>query len=238
MSGFQCKAFYVGHDRCGMKVGTDSLLLGSWVSLSETRQVLDIGTGSGILALMMAQRLTEQGTANAIVDAVELDTAAAQQAADNFAASPWTDRLTAIQADILQWSSQTRYDLVISNPPYFVAGQQLACEQRQQARLESSLTLAMVLTRAEGLCSQQGRIGLVLPLERLVDVSAWADNNGWYVARTLSIRGRQNKPVKRVLIELTRESIAPDHQTLTIHDADNQYSEAFQALTRRFYLAF
>lgn len=238
MSGFQCKAFYVRHDRCGMKVGTDSLLLGSWVDLDQAQRVLDIGTGSGILALMAAQRLAESASEDSHIDAVELDEDAAEQAADNFAASPWPEKLTTHRADINHWQADGLYDLVISNPPYFVAGQQLACEKRQNARLESSLTLSNLLSRAGQLCSDKGRIALVLPLERLVDVASWAETNDWALARTLTIHSHSHKPAKRVLLELSRYSMAPSHNTLYIYNDDNQYSDAFKALTKRFYLAF
>lgn len=238
MSGFQCKAFYVRHDRCGMKVGTDSLLLGSWVGLDQVQRVLDIGTGSGILALMAAQRLAEAASEGSHIDAVELDDDAAEQAADNFAASPWPEKLTAHRADINHWQADGLYDLVISNPPYFVAGQQLACEKRQNARLESSLTLAALLARAEQFCSPDGRIALVLPLERLPDIERWGDASGWALTRTLTIHGHPHKPAKRVLLELARQPSPPRHETLHIYDANNQYSDAFKALTKRFYLAF
>lgn len=115
-NGFTFKQFFVAHDRCAMKVGTDGILLGAWAPIAQVKRVLDIGAGSGLLALMLAQRTGE----TVIVDAVELDEEAAQQARENAADSPWAGRLQIHQADIQQWQPRQtrRYELIVSNPPF------------------------------------------------------------------------------------------------------------------------
>ncbi|GGA90643.1 tRNA1(Val) (adenine(37)-N6)-methyltransferase [Neiella marina] len=221
-----------------MKVGTDSLLLGSWVDLSRVQRVLDIGTGSGILALMMAQRLADDGLTDYQIDGVEIEPEAAEQAASNFAASPWQHCLSAQLADIHQWRPQHQYDLVISNPPYFSAGQQLPCKKRQQARLEQTLSMTSLLSIAAAMVTADGQIALVLPLERRVDVALWAAQAGWYIDQQLTIKGRADKAAKRVLLSLRQGLGETLYYELTIYDQNNQYSQAFRQLTKAFYLAF
>ena len=115
-NGFTFKQFFVAHDRCAMKVGTDGILLGAWAPVAGVKRILDIGTGSGLLALMLAQRTDESVT----VDAVELDSDAAAQAQENVTQSPWADRVTVQAEDVQHWAARqtVKYDLIISNPPY------------------------------------------------------------------------------------------------------------------------
>ncbi|MBD1391394.1 methyltransferase [Neiella sp. HB171785] len=238
MSGFQCKQFYVGHDRCGMKVGTDSLLLGSWVDLAGVQRVLDVGTGSGILALMMAQRLADARASGFQVDGVEIEPDAAEQAMANFAASPWHHSLMVHKADIHQWQPPQLYDLVISNPPYFSAGQQLDCDKRQQARLQQSLSIGALLELAAGMVHSKAKIALVLPMEKADEVALGAASMGWFIAQQLAIQGRADKPAKRVLLLLQQGTGETEYRSLTIYDQNNQYSQSFKHLTKAFYLAF
>lgn len=167
-NGFTFKQFFVAHDRCAMKVGTDGILLGAWAPIAQVKRVLDIGAGSGLLALMLAQRTGEA----VIVDAVELDEEAAEQARENAADSPWAERLQIHQADIQQWQPQQtrRYELIVSNPPFFAEGVPCATSQREQARYTSSLDHATLLTCAAELITEEGfsascfRSTLVTPL--------------------------------------------------------------------------
>ncbi len=129
--GFTFKQFFVAHDRCAMKVGTDGILLGAWAPVAGVKRILDIGTGSGLVALMLAQRTPEDVT----IDAVELDAQAAEQASENVAASPWAHRIAVHAQDIVSWRGQAeqtaRYDLIVSNPPYYEPGVNGACSQRR-----------------------------------------------------------------------------------------------------------
>ncbi|MDQ8590403.1 tRNA1(Val) (adenine(37)-N6)-methyltransferase, partial [Klebsiella aerogenes] len=136
-NGFTFKQFFVAHDRCAMKVGTDGILLGAWAPIAQVKHVLDIGTGSGLLALMLAQR-----TANSVqLDAVELDEEAATQARDNVAASNWPGRIAVYQAPIQQWQPQPprRYELIVSNPPCFAECVPWPTSQREQTLYTTSL---------------------------------------------------------------------------------------------------
>ena len=135
--GFTFKQFFVAHDRCAMKVGTDGILLGAWAPVAGVKRILDIGTGSGLVALMLAQRTDEHVT----IDAVELDAQAAEQASDNMAESPWAARMKVECADVLAWAPEqtARYDLIVSNPPYYEPGVECGTPEREQARYTRSL---------------------------------------------------------------------------------------------------
>ena len=144
--GFTFKQFFVAHDRCAMKVGTDGILLGAWAPVAGVKRILDIGTGSGLVALMLAQRTEE----HVIIDAVELDAQAAEQASDNMAESPWAARMKVECADVLAWAPEqtARYDLIVSNPPYYEPGVECGTPEREQARYTGSLDHKALLTSA------------------------------------------------------------------------------------------
>lgn len=150
--GFTFKQFFVAHDRCAMKVGTDGILLGAWAPVAGVKRILDIGTGSGLVALMLAQRTEEHVT----IDAVELDAQAAEQASENAAESPWADRIRVQCADVLVWAPEqtARYDLIVSNPPYYAPGVECGTPEREQARYTSSLDHIALLTSAAELISE------------------------------------------------------------------------------------
>lgn len=147
-------SFFVAHDRCAMKVGTDGILLGAWAPVAGVKRILDIGTGSGLLALMLAQRTDE----NVIIDAVELDVDAAQQAQENIAQSPWMHRVSVHTEDAQQWIPRqtVRFDLIISNPPYYEQGVECATPQREQARYTTTLDHQMLLTLAADSITEEG----------------------------------------------------------------------------------
>lgn len=159
--GFTFKQFFVAHDRCAMKVGTDGILLGAWAPVASVKRILDIGTGSGLQALMLAQRTEEHVT----IDAVELDPQASRQASENAADSPWADRIRIECADVLTWTSEqtARYDLIVSNPPYFTPGVECGTPEREQARYTGSLDHKALLTSAAELISEEGFFCVVLP---------------------------------------------------------------------------
>ncbi len=134
-NGFTFKQFFVAHDRCAMKVGTDGILLGAWAPVADVKRILDIGTGSGLLALMLAQRTDD----NVPIDAVELDNGAAMQAQENVAHSPWPHRITVHTDDIQRWAPRqtVRFDLILSNPPYYEPGVECATPQRVRRLTQS-----------------------------------------------------------------------------------------------------
>ncbi|MCT8124557.1 methyltransferase [Alishewanella sp. BS5-314] len=239
-AGFQCKQFYIGHQHCAMKVGTDALLLGAWatlpVSLQANPAILDIGSGSGILSLMLAQR-----TGGHIpITAVELDTHAAAQAAANVAASPWPEAIRVIKGDILTYSTAERYALIISNPPFFQDALPSQDATRQQARHTASLPFAALLEKAASLLAPGGEFSLVLPAASQMAFTKTAVESGWLCQRLCTVKSKADKPVSRYLQSWIRYT-KPDLPVITkllIYQSSNEYSSAYRNLLVDFYLKF
>lgn len=210
MNGFTFKQFHINQDVCAMKVGTDGILLGPWADVKHCKNILDMGSGTGLLALMLAQRTEE----NCQIQAVELDPIAAKQAQENINNSVWKNRIQLIQTDIqhfLQTTEQT-FDLIVANPPYFEQG--IACknEERALARYTKQSHLNWLEWAATRL-SENGRISFVLPY-----------NAG--------------KTPQRMLLTFAKQPQVLTLDQLVIYDEDNQYTEAFIELTKDFYLKF
>ncbi len=232
---FSFKKFTIEQDRTAMKVGTDGVLLGAWVSMEGARSILDIGTGTGLIALMMAQR-----NAAARVDAVEIDRASAEQAAENVSRSDWADRVSIHHSDIQSFAPAAKYDLIVTNPPYFVNSLHSPSSSRTAARHTCDLSFRDLALSAVRLLSGGGRFALILPLEesRLFDCEALGRLT---LARRCEVRSREATPVKRVMSEYTllREGVATTREELTIErGTPPQFSEEYRALTADFYLKF
>ncbi|WP_409311144.1 tRNA(1)(Val) (adenine(37)-N(6))-methyltransferase TrmN [Pectobacterium sp. B1J-3] len=232
--GFTFKQFFVAHDRCAMKVGTDGILLGAWATISNVRRILDIGSGSGLIALMLAQR-TDRDTN---IDAVEFDVVASQQALDNIAASPWAGRMRVYADDIARFTvtTENRYSLIVSNPPYFSPGVACGSLSRSQARYTTTLTHDVLLHCAQQLMTPDGTFCVVLPAQVASEFIPLAHELGWFVHQYCAVTESESRPVNRVLLALSRQSGACLTQRLVIRDKDNRYSFDFQKLTKDFYL--
>lgn len=233
-NGFTFKQFFVAHDRCAMKVGTDGVLLGAWAPVANVQRVLDIGTGSGLIALMLAQR-----TADTVqVDAVELDAAAAQQAQENVAASPWPERIHVYQADILQWKTQCeqRYSLIVSNPPYFSPGSECASPERASARYTTDLNHETLLGCAEQLIAEEGFFCVILPEPAGNALVETALQRGWHLRFRTDVSDNETRPPNRVMLALSPKAGEQMLDRMTIRGPDQRYSEAHCSLTRDFYL--
>lgn len=234
--GFTFKQFFVGHDRCGMKVTTDGVIFGGWTPVSGCRRILDIGTGTGLLALMLAQR-TEQ---HVMIDAVEIDRSAYEQALENVAASPWSKRIQVFHNDIKEYAdnSNSSYDLIISNPPYFPEGTDCRDEARAKARYSHILTHDDLLIYAQRLLTEDGRFCVMLPcaLGELLEQKAL--NLGWFVSRRTWVKDVIDKAPYIVLLELTRILQVCDEQQLVTHlPGRASYTDQFKQLASDFYLA-
>lgn len=231
---FRFKKFTVYHDKCAMKVGTDAVLLGAWADTSFCRNILDIGTGTGIIALMLAQR------SQATVEAIDIDKEACVQATENAAASPYTERIKVVHAscaDFAASNQQKRYDLIVSNPPYFINSLKCPDNKRTVARHTDTLLLSDLIREAQTLLSPCGRIALVLPYERLEEVKALASANHLYICRQTDVIPTPEAAPKRLLVELsTTEENIKNRDTLTIEEARHQYTPEYIALTKEFYL--
>ncbi|MDP3914198.1 MAG: methyltransferase, partial [Bacteroidota bacterium] len=177
---FQFKQFRIVQERSAMKVGVDGVLLGSWADISGAKRILDIGTGTGLIALMMAQR-----NPDAQIDALEIEPEAFQEAVFNIQQSPWNERIQIELCSFQEFSGKAdlKYDLIVSNPPYFTNGHKAPLENRSTARHSDSLPLGDLISGAIGLLNKTGKIALVLPIESLQEITTLADLNKLFIAR-------------------------------------------------------
>ncbi|MDR1939154.1 MAG: methyltransferase [Tannerellaceae bacterium] len=231
---FRFKQFMIRQDRCAMKVGTDGVLLGAWVAVDGCRNILDVGTGTGLIALMLAQRNPE-----AAVDAIDIDESACSQAKENAGDSPFAGRIRIICSPLSRYASETasRYDLIVSNPPYFVRSLKNPDPQRCIARHTDSLSVEELIEKGRGLLAEGGRLALILPAGRGDELGAVARRNGLNIIRQTAVIPVPGAAPKRILTELSA-SFSPSCATgsLLIEEARRQYSAAYAALTRDFYL--
>lgn len=228
---FKFRKFTIQQNLCAMKVGTDGVLLGAWASADSPRHILDVGTGTGLIALQLAQRYPQ-----ARVTAVEIDTAAAGQAAENFAASPWNERLSVECNDFRQYVPDTHFDLIVSNPPYFVDALKCPDRQRNQARHAGSLSYELLFGHSAQLLAPQGAVCIILPtdLERHAADVAW--HYRLYPETRLRVFTKPGKPCRRTLLRFTAETARLHEQELCIMTASGEYSPEYIALTKDFYL--
>ena len=231
---FRFKEFVVSQDQCAMKIGTDSILLGAWTSLSHLPDsILDIGSGSGVLSLQMAQRSTAQ-----LIDAVEIDEYAYEQCVENFENSPWGDRLYCYHASIQEFASEIEdsYDLIISNPPFFPEGVKSEVEARNTARFEDALPFEHLLVCVVYLLSEEGRFSTIIPKSEEEKFLQIAADNGLYPYRKCYVQGHSEAKIKRVLLDFGKDIKEPEIAHLTVEIERHKYSDEFKKLTSEFYL--
>ena len=233
---FQFKQFRIIQERSAMKVGMDGVLLGAWTDASKAARILDIGTGTGLIALMMAQiNLSAQ------IDAIEVDPDAFQEACLNIQQSDWSDRINIELCSFQEFAERTnlKYDLIVSNPPFFTNGVKAPVENRAQARHSDSLPLDVLISGAAELLRENGRIALVLPVESIQEITKLADLNKLYIARLCRVKPNPVKPVFRILIELTNSTCTIQESELMIEfEKHHDYTPEYKALTKDFYLKF
>lgn len=229
---FKFKQFTIFHDKCAMKVGTDGVLLGTWADTENCRTILDVGSGSGLITLIAAQR------SQAEIDAVEIDPDAYMQSVDNINASPWKDRINIIHASFSDYTEQTdkKYDLIISNPPYFSGSLLPPDSKRRSARHDIHLPLSDLISGCRHLLNDHGRTALILPITAEAELLESIDQNELYVQRATRVRPTPASDPKRLLIEFGKDKTDLTENELVIEIARHRYSDAFKALTDEFYL--
>lgn len=228
---FRFKQFAVLNDRTAMKVGTDGVLLGAWCPVEGARRVLDVGTGCGVIALMVAQRNSE-----AHIDGIDIDPGAIEEATLNFAASPWSERLTAMMADFNHMTSTDSYDLIVSNPPYFTDSLLPPDAARTLARHTGSLSYRQLIEGAAQRLTDGGMLALISPTEAegaIIEAAAFASLPVKNITRVIPVEGAA---VKRILWLLSRREMPYREEYLTIAHRDGSFTSEYIALTRDFYL--
>ncbi|EJX09142.1 enzyme [gut metagenome] len=228
---FQFKQFVVWHDKCGMKVGTDGVLLGAWASVSPAGSILDIGTGTGLVALMLAQR----SPSDVFITALEIDSEAAVQASENVERSPWKERITVKEADFRTFRDG-QFDVIVSNPPYFTDSLLCPNQQRSRARHNNSLTYEELIEGVSQLLSPAGVFSVVIPMNVANRMTKLAALKGLYPVRQLLVKTKPDAAPKRTLIAFSFSQGECKVEELLTEVARHQYSSEYIALTRDFYL--
>ena len=228
---FRFKQFAVKNDLAAMKVGTDGVLLGAWCPVDGARRVLDVGTGCGVIALMVAQR-----NSTALIDAIDINHEAVDEATLNFHVSPWRERLTAIEGDFNQMEEVKRYDLIVSNPPYFTGGMLPTGDARIRARHTGTLTWQQLIGSAARMLTDNGILSLISPTDAegdIIEAAAFASMPVRRLTRVIPVEGAESK---RTLWLLSHRAMPYCQNTLTIAHRDGTFTREYIALTGGFYL--
>lgn len=231
---FRFKQFSIAHDRCPMKIGTDGILLGAWADTAQAKQILDIGTGTGLIAIMLGQR-----SSTAQVHAVEIDKASCEQAQENMSATPWADRLHLHHESIQDFARSTdfQFDLIVSNPPFFTGGTFSDRSGRAQVRHTVKLPHGDLLRAVRTLLTPHGRFALILPLIEGLRFQELAETYNLYCTRITEVHPKVDKPVERLLMQFEQLKKPVTKDRLVIQGStNNDWTDEFTALTKAFYL--
>lgn len=235
MSKFQFKQFALEQDRCAMKIGTDGVLLGAWTPIQNNPfSILDIGTGTGIIALMLSQRSAAEQ-----IDALEIDDEAYEQATDNFENSPWNDRLFCFHAGLDEFveEPEDEYDLIVSNPPFYTEDYKSENEQRDLARFTDAMPFEDLIEAAALLLSENGIFSVIIPFKEEVNFIALANECELYPVKITRVKGTPTTVIKRSLLAFSRnENAETEIDELIIETARHIYTSEYIKLTKDFYL--
>ena len=230
---FSFKQFTVFQNQCAMKVGIDGVLLGAWANIGNVDTILDIGTGTGLIALMIAQRSGAQ------IEAIDIDADAVMQANENIQNSPWSSRIHVSEVELQRYvlKTENRYDLIVSNPPYFVNSTKAPVENRNTARHTDTLTHKELLDNALILLKPTGRICIILPVnEGLLSVE-YAASIGLHCTKQVVVFPKPGAVPKRLLLEFSPQFAECVNSEIVIEsDVRHQYSPEFTALVKDYYL--
>ena len=230
---FQFKQFKIIQEKTAMKVSTDGVLLGAWANVSKANNVLDIGTGTGLVALMLAQRSLAQ------ITGIEIENEAANEAKFNVQNSPWANRIQILNLPFQHFykSAQIKYDLIISNPPFFENSLKSNQLKRSFARHNIALTYSELIFGSEKLLTTEGRITCILPYDALSRVLSEAYFAKLFPVRICKVKSAPQKPAIRILLELGKFKTVPKQDSLNIYDeSGKKYSEEYKNLTCDYYL--
>lgn len=232
---FHFKQFTIQQERASMKVGTDGVLLGAWASVpGPGSRVLDIGTGTGLIALMIAQR-----TKLVAVDAVEIDPSSARQAEENFRNSPWKERIQCVESSFQDYATRCKwtYELIVCNPPFFSGSSKTPSKEKNLARHDDTLSLKDIIEGSIPLLNKKAALSLVLPLQKETQAMDLISDYGLFCRRHTRVKPAPGKPLKRVLLEFSYLSGKVLEDELVIEtQIRHRYSDKFKALVNEFYL--
>ena len=222
---FQFKKFTIRQDKCAMKVGTDGVLLGAWANLDHAKRLLDIGTGTGLIAIMAAQRNSEL-----LADAIEIDPTAFGQALENVNNTPWQERIQLFQGQVQTFTPEYQYDVIVCNPPFFINSTKTPERNRTLARHCETLSHADILQVCDHLLDPEGKLCVILPIIEADHFIELALTKKWFINKLTNVCPTPTKPPKRKLIELSKA------EDTHIEDSIIIYHDTYIELTKDFYL--
>lgn len=232
---FYFKQFCLKDDRSTMRVGTDAVLLGAAVDIIGARNILEIGTGCGIIALMMAQR------SNAMIDAIEIDADSVRQAQENVTASPWQEKIRIIHSSLQEFSRSNtkKYDLVISNPPYFSQSLKSGNERKDISRHDDQLNFKELIIHSKELMTKSGNLWVVLPVKESTDFIDTATKHDLFVNYKLLFIPKKGKAPNRNVLQFTKEKPAGIFENVMVHrNTDGTFSRDFIQFMQDYYIDF
>ncbi|HSF54288.1 MAG TPA: methyltransferase [Algoriphagus sp.] len=232
-SWFQFQQFRIHQDRCAMKISTDAVLLGSLAKAGNPDQILDIGTGTGVIALMLAQRFPESK-----VTAVEIDPDAAEQAKENFQESQFSERLGLFQGRIQDFPEVKKFDFIASNPPFFPDHLKSKDSKRNKALHTDELSFEALIDKASRLLSKTGSFWVILPPRQMKDLESLAQKSGLYSFHKVNVKDQESKQVYREVCGFTFEEQGKKEEILVLKDENNAYSRSYSTLLSGFLLGY
>lgn len=227
-SSFQAKQFQVEQGQCAMKVSTDSILLGCLAQIEQADSVLDIGTGTGILSLMCAQRQSEID-----ITAVELDPLAAVQARANCQNSPWSERIHVLHEDIRNLNTK-QFDAIVCNPPYYENDLRASSRRRNQAKHDTGLTLLELLTHTQRLLAPEGLASFIFPFDRSEELMIKAGQHGLHPVKRTRVHYQADKPAARLVVTLGTAVSEITESRIVVQHSDNSYTQEYVELSKAF----
>jgi tRNA1Val (adenine37-N6)-methyltransferase len=231
---FKFKQFTVNQDRCAMKIGTDGVLLGAWTSLTNNpNSILDIGAGTGVIALQLAQRSNAE-----TIEAIEIDDEAFEQCVENFENSPWGDRLFCYHASVQEFASEVEdnYDLIVSNPPFYTEDFKTTSEARDTARFNDALPFQHLIVCVAHLLSESGTFSVIIPKKEEVDFISLASENGLYPFKICHVQGTPTSEIKRSMLAFSFQKKEIEITALIIETSRHEYTPEYIKLAQDFYL--
>ena len=231
---FEFKQFGINDNDCAMKVGTDGVLLGAWCDVTNANRVLDVGSGCGLIALMIAQR------SGADILGIEIDPAAAKQSIENINDTHWCNRIDIINDDFVKWvglfDGKMQFDHIVSNPPFFSNGPTAPLITRATARHDESLSYEQLISLSKKLLCDNGKLSMISPIERKDDITFCCELAQMYISRLTMVYSMPTGKATRILWEISKEKCVTQHLTLAIRNTENNYSDEYIKLTKDFYL--
>jgi tRNA1Val (adenine37-N6)-methyltransferase len=231
---FHFKQFEIHQDKAAMKVGTDGILLGAWADVGSAKTILDIGTGSGVIAIMLGQRAE-----SASIDGLDIDQLAYEQTRENMERAPWSDRMQVFHISVQEFAKahEKDYDLIVSNPPFFSGGTFSNNQDRNSVRHTVKLPHGDLLSAVQKMLAPEGKFCLILPYIEGLRFQELAETYKLFCTRVTNVKPRANKPVERLLLQFERAKKEQQEDDLILQEkGDNEWTQQYIELTKAFYL--